>query len=137
MANRLQDHFVSVFSEPNDQLEPLLNMNASQIQLPLSDLNLTNADIEKAIQEIKSSSACPKTEIPAKVLKRFKSAFAYPLKLFWNKSFNLGVVPSSYKLQQIIPIHKKGSKTNAKNWRPIALTSHIVKVFNSIQGTST
>ena len=126
VANCLQDHFKSVFSEPNNQLDPLQNMTTPNVTFPLSDLNLTTTDIENAIQEIKSSSACPNSEIPAKMLKQFKSALSYPLMLFWNKSFNAGVVPISYKLQQIIPIHKKGSKTNAKNFRPIFLTSHII-----------
>ena len=34
--------------------------------------------------------------------------------------------PDSYKLSNVIPIHKKDSKTNPKNYRPISL--------NSIQG---
>ena len=132
VANRLQDHFKSVFSEPNSQLEPSRSMQTPEILYPLSDLNITKADILKAIEEIKSTSACPSTEIPAKILKKFKSTLSYPLKLFWSKSFNSGCVPFLYKLQQVIPIHKKRSKTDEKNFRPISLTSHIIKIFERV-----
>ena len=33
------------------------------------------------------------------------------------------------KLANIVPIHKGGSKAFAKNYRPISLTSHLIKIF--------
>ena len=36
------------------------------------------------------------------------------------------------KKQYVIPIHKKGSKTNRKNYRPVSLTSLICKTMEHI-----
>ena len=35
-------------------------------------------------------------------------------------------------MQQVVPLHKKGPKTNVANYRPIALTSHVVKIFERV-----
>ena len=43
-----------------------------------------------------------------------------------------GEVPSRWKEAHIVPIHKKGSKAIMANFRPVALTSVICKVFEKI-----
>ena len=55
-----------------------------------------------------------------------------PLQLLWNESFSTGVVPSYYKKQIIAPVFKKGSHASVKNYRPISLTAHEVKIFERI-----
>ena len=132
VADCLQDHFLNVFSDPQNKNINPPNVETPENLTPISDFYLTTTDIEKAIGELKTQSSCPRSEIPAIVFKQCKSTISYPLKLFWSKSFHLGIVPKIYKLQQIIPIHKKGSKTDPKNFRPICLTSHVIKIFERV-----
>merc|ERR1719318_2180925 len=47
----------------------------------------------------------------------------------WRRSLDGGVVPSYYKLSLVTPLHKKGDKVLPGNYRPVSLTSYIVKVF--------
>ena len=47
----------------------------------------------------------------------------------FNESLSHGKVPSAWKKANIIPIHKKGSRTNASNYRPISLLPVISKVL--------
>ena len=54
------------------------------------------------------------------------------LHLLWKDSFSTGEVPSFYKEQTIAPIYKKGSRALSENYRPISLTSHVVKIFERI-----
>ena len=132
IADLLQDQFVSVFSQPN------LNFDSSSCSItpniinPLPPFSITIEEVVTAINEIKSNSSCPRYAIPAKVLKDCKYTLSKPLKLFYEKSFLLGKVPDFYKFQQIIPLHKKGPKTNPANFRPISLTSHIIKIFERV-----
>ena len=132
IADLLQDHFKNVFSKPRNCDSDAALIGEAKISYPLSDLELTNKDVIEAINEMKASSSCPKQDIPARVLKNCKSTLCVPLKIFWEKSFHTGTIPKEYKTQLIIPLHKKGLKTKAENYRPISLTPHVIKIFERI-----
>ena len=62
------------------------------------------------------------------MLKILKSVVSKPLESIFNASFMIGIVPSDFKLANIIPVYKSGSQTCLCNYRPISLLS----VFNKI-----
>ena len=132
IADMLQQQFKSVFSNPLDSENYSPPFEKPTITHPLPDLEITTADIVKAINEIKTSSSCPKYEIPAKVFKECKHTLSVPLKMLWTESFETGRVPQHYKHQLVIPIYKKGPKTKCENFRPISLTAHTIKIFERI-----
>ena len=43
-----------------------------------------------------------------------------------------GCIPKDWKVANIVPVHKKGSKENIENYRPISLTSLVMKTFERI-----
>ena len=129
IADMLQQQFKSVFSNPLDCKNYSPRFKKPTITHPLPDLEIITADIVKAINEIKTSSSCPKYEIPAKVFKECKYTLSVPLKMLWIKSFETGRVPQHYKHQLVILIYKKGPKTKCENFRPISLTAHTIKIF--------
>ena len=43
-----------------------------------------------------------------------------------------GTIPSDLFLVQICPIHKGESRAMPAHYRPVALTSHLVKVFEQV-----
>ena len=131
ISDLFQDQFKGVFSDPlSVTSQPLLNNFV--IDFPLRNFEVTNADIIEAIQEIKPESKCAKHDVPAIILKTCKLSLCTPLRLLWSKSFDCGKIPEKYKEQVIIPLHKKGLKTKAENFRPVSLTSHIIKVFERV-----
>ena len=52
--------------------------------------------------------------------------------LLFTKSFNSGVLPSEWRRTHITPVFKKGSKVSLENYRPVSLTSHVVKVLETL-----
>ena len=42
-----------------------------------------------------------------------------------------GKIPKKWKTAEVKPIFKKGSKTEAGNYRPVSLTSVVCKLFES------
>jgi Reverse transcriptase (RNA-dependent DNA polymerase) len=56
----------------------------------------------------------------------------HPLTVIFQKSLQSGVVPQDWKLANVIPIYKKGSRGQSGNYRPVSLTSQLCKLFKSI-----
>jgi len=52
-----------------------------------------------------------------------------PLVYISNLSFRTGCVPDSLKIAKVIPIFKKGDKSNPSNYRPISLLSIFHKLL--------
>jgi hypothetical protein len=59
--------------------------------------------------------------IVEKVVKRSTEYIIKPLTNTCNASFEAGVFPDRLKIAVVKPTHKKGSKEDIKNYRPILL----------------
>ena len=135
MADTLQKQFISVFSNPDNvpQPEDLLDEEKRQNESYLNDISFDVNDIIKAINEIISHSSPGDDGFPASLLKECKEHLAYPILLMWKDSLNKGFIHPMFLHQLITPIYKgKGSKCTAANYRPISLTSHLIKIFERI-----
>ncbi len=127
-AEILQSQYVSVFSYPEKaDIDGSLSKIKPVEDSELSDINFDIEDIEQAISELDPYSATTDGDIPAKILCSCKHSLAVPLWLLWNSSLESGRIPPDLKLQFITPLYKKGSKTEAVNYRPVSITSHIIK----------
>ena len=66
------------------------------------------------------------------LLKHCAESITKPLYLLYTQSLNNGTIPEEWKCANIMPIFKKGSKCKACNYRPISLTSPLVKILESL-----
>ena len=131
MSDILQQQYCSVFSDPKSCKKKIPNLKCN-LKNTLENFDFSKSDIETAIDEIDENSACGQSDIPAMVLKKCKTELSYPILLIWRDSLNSGFVPKVLKNQIITPVHKKSSKAEAANYRPISLTSHIIKIFERV-----
>jgi len=132
MSNLLQTQFTSVQSDPNDPSAKMPKLDP-QFSQPLTDFKFSPADIQLAIEEIDENASCGQDDIPAKVLRQCRVNLSYPIYLLWEESLNEGkILAPQLKDQLITPIHKKGSRADPAEYRPISLTSHLSKIFERI-----
>ena len=59
-----------------------------------------------------------------------KHSLAKPL--MWRKSLDTGEIPPLLKIADVVPIFKNGNCGVPSNYRPVALTSHLIKVFEKV-----
>ena len=83
IADLFQDQFKSVFSTPltKSQLNNY-TLKSGNITTSISSFEITQNHIIAAINEMKGSSGCLRTDIPAKVFKQCKLTLSKPLTLF-------------------------------------------------------
>ena len=98
----------------------------------LSDVKFSPKDIQEACAELKGTAAPGPDGVPAMLLKSCRKELSKPLHLLWRSSLDNGSIPVELLLVLICPIHKGGSRSVAKNYRPVALTSHLIKVFERV-----
>ena len=132
LADILQQQFSSVYSDPNcpDISDPTFTV--PPIIRSDSEVVLTRDCIEEAISEIKLDSAPGPDGIPAILLKKCAASLSDPIYLLWSESMSAGIVPNFYKMGYVSPLFKKGNKCEAGNYRPVTLTSHVIKVYERV-----
>ena len=81
---------------------------------------------------MREDSAPGEDEIPSVLIKSCKSSLSYPLLLLWDYSFQTGHINSEFLCQLITPVFKGGSKLVSTNYRPVSLTSHLMKIFERV-----
>ena len=132
----LQQQYDSVFAAPRPQwvvgsLQDHFKVD-DQASGGLSDISFTKSDIEKACLQLSSSSAAGPDGVPAVLLKTCRKQLCLPLYHLWRGSLDCGTIPAETLLVIICPVHKGGSRSLPKQYRPVALTSHLIKIFERV-----
>ncbi|KAK8723230.1 hypothetical protein OTU49_011922, partial [Cherax quadricarinatus] len=102
------------------------------VNTSIYDVILTPNDFEQAINDMPMHSAPGPDSWNSVFIKNCKKPLSRAFSILWRGSMDTGVVPQLLKTTDIAPLHKGGSKATAKNYRPIALTSHIIKIFERV-----
>ena len=131
ICEKLVSEFYSQFSEvsrENENENRFDNFDSDD----LSDIEFGTKDIEDAINELDENSSAGPDGLPAIFLKKTKETISLPLTLLLRKSLDEGKIPDIFKLAYVTPIHKGGSKQKPEQYRPVSLTSHVMKVFERV-----
>ena len=134
----LSDQYASVFNKPRPEwsipdMSEFFDVSArSSSGSTLTNIEFTESDIEFACKELSVKSAPGPDGIPSALLKICSKEMRKPLHILWSESMRQGVIPPDLLLVLVCPIHKGGSKVDPSQYRPVALTSHIIKVFERV-----
>ena len=90
----------------------------------MSHIHFTELDIELACSEGSSTSSAD-----ASLLKFCRKELRRPLSLLWKATLDHGYSPPDLLLVLVCPVHKGGRRFTPKNYRPLALTSHIIRII--------
>ena len=98
----------------------------------IEDVYISTEQVEEVLQGPNPNKAAGPDGVESRVLKECAKELAPNLQQIYRKSLDEASVPMQWKEANIVPIHKSGSKAVMGNFRPVALTLIICKVFERI-----
>ena len=109
----------------------VVSITSQDDEVFLTNIIITESLIIDSIKELSSNSAAGPDGIPASLL-NCASELAPSLLILFKQSLDSGVIDPSLKKAAIVPVFKSGDRTVPSNYRPISLTSVIIKVFERV-----
>ncbi|XP_047997328.1 uncharacterized protein LOC125234949 [Leguminivora glycinivorella] len=125
--------FASLFAsnsrlDAGSKLPPTLPQCSSSMQ----GIAIRQNEVRRALQTLDVNKANGPDGIPARVLKQCAPELSPVLTRLYRLSLQTRVVPKSWKLANVQPVPKKGSRADPCNYRPIAITSMLCKVMERV-----
>ena len=132
-AEELSTYFKSVYvKEDTSHIPHFHPVNMSKPETTMEKLIITEEEVLKCLTKLNGNKSPGPDEMHPMIFKRTATSWVYPLKKLFQRSVDAGTLPIDWKTANITPIFKKGSKTDAGNYRPVSLTSVPCKILETI-----
>jgi len=129
-ADAFNNFFSSVFTKEDTVHLP--DISSRPVKNELIDVNFTEVDVLKHLLSLKADKSPGPDTIHPRLLKECAHELAYPLYILYRSSLDEGNIPQEWKDGHVTPIHKKGSRADVSNYRPVSLTSAVCKVMEKL-----
>ena len=126
-ADIFNNYFYKQFSEPS-----IYNIDIDFTNDSSNDIDLSVARVKSVLDNLETYKAQGPDGKNGVVLKNCFKSLSYPLHKLFNVAYNTEYLLSEWKLANVVPFHKKDDKNKVVNYRPISLTSLVMKVFERI-----
>ena len=97
-----------------------------------NQVHFSVSEVKDILKNLDPNKAPGPDQIHGKILKNCASALCTPLTLLFQSSFYTCTIPKDWKTANVVPVYKKGSKNSVQNYRPISLTSLIMKAYEKV-----
>ncbi|CAH1239463.1 Hypp5830 [Branchiostoma lanceolatum] len=128
--------FANIFAEkstiPRDENDKDVPLVESKTASRLKNVVFWPKQVQKVLTKLDISKATGPDSIPARVLKHAAPELSRPLAKLFQLLLNKHHMPKQWKVAHVIPVHKKNSKHDPNNYRPISLLCIISKVMEAI-----
>ena len=122
--------FHSVFSQRSGEMD--FEVVTPFTESMVDDLACSVADVFKVLSTLDVNKSNRHDAISPRILKECVAALAPSIALLFNFSLDHGKLPSVWKSANVVLIHKPGECILAENYRPVSLTSILVKSLERI-----
>lgn len=137
-ADQFNVHFVEVAEKIIQNVPASISSDVDVLDgLPTGCSSLfihpvTPAELLDIIMCLESKNCFDCYNMNAKILKFVCNEIIEPLSIVINNCIIDGVFPYILKISRVVPIHKKGKVSDVGNYRPIAISPVLSKVFESV-----
>ena len=98
----------------------------------LKEMTMTKEEIREAISSAKRDSAAGPDGLKMSVYKEANDYLIQPLQIMFNAINYTGLIPKNFKSAKVVMLHKKNSKQEMGNYKPISMSNHISKIWERV-----
>src|SRR6218665_3000021 len=98
----------------------------------LTQIIFTKENVVEQLKRLKTDKSPGIDELRPKFLHEVREEIGEVLAQIFNKSMQTGEVPQEWRDALIVPLFKKGNRSDPGNYRPVSLTSVVCKVMERI-----
>ena len=139
IADRFNQYFANIGKNIASQIPVTSKCPMDYLNRPSCDsfylFPTSSTEIETEIGKLQLGKAVGPSSLPVNIMKLIRFVISKPLELIFNASFATGIVPSEFKVANVIPIFKNGSQYDLCNYRPISLLSIFNKILEKLMYT--
>ena len=99
------------------------------------DVSFSEEEIKVQISKLKTQKSPGLDCLLNEMFIKCKDVFIPIFKKLFDHILNTGIYPEEWSKGAVIPVYKKGDSSDAGNYRPITLISHLAKLFTAIINT--
>ena len=118
MANTMNNYFCLVFTIEQLYNVPQLGQYEGNI---LDTLNFCTEEVQEKLQHLNIYKSTPPDMLHPRILRALEDKLAKPITHIFNNSVETGIIPADWKAANVTAIHKKRSRQEPENTRPIFL----------------
>ena len=104
----------------------------SDTQPSCSTLSLSSLQVRNELRKMKVKKATGPDGISSRLLKSCADQLCRIVEYIFNMSLKLGKVPLLWKTSCVVPVPKIPHPKDFNNYRPVALTSHLMKTLEQL-----
>ena len=135
ISETFNDHFVNIAPSLEKKLAKAiqnpLDFLRGNFDNPMEAPEATIDDFSYVVRSMQNKK-CQITDFSIEVLKDNIASLAHPIINLFNQSIREGSFPEYLKKARIVPIYKRGPKSDVNNYRPISLLNIFSKIFEKI-----
>ena len=137
IAKAFEDKFKQVWNSIHEEqtASPNHSLVDDKSEVTFEPEPTTSAEILKIIDSLDCKKATGLDSISVRTVKVIASYIATPLADLVNSSFLQGIFPDQLKLGRITAVHKKGSRLDVNNYRPVTVLPVLSKIIEKIMFT--
>jgi hypothetical protein len=100
------------------------------IFVPEYHIRVTPERIKLIQRQLKNSSSAGVDGVPVRLIKA--ETLAVDIAILLQRIVDTNCVPDSWKIAKIIPVFKKGDRSDMKNYRPVSILPSMSKIFEHV-----
>ena len=130
-ANILNQYFASVHYYTVEPTGNIPTIPSKQVEKQNATV-ITRDIVKKLLSELNVNKFQGPDGLHPRFLKEASEELCSPLSMIFRESILTSTIPKQWKIARVSAIHKKGNNKLASNYRPVSITSIVIRTLEKI-----